>query len=402
MKFNLNKLILSTSQALDKIENEIFGISTYHSKRISYISLFIAKELNLSEDEIFDVAIYALLHDIGLSAAFFQLGSKEKVDIKFLERISLHCTIGEEYLYHMPFVGDHENIVKYHHEHYDGSGIFGLKGDQIPFMAQIINLADTIDMHFDLYNNISIQKDIIKFVENNPLFNPIISEAFIKLANSKIHFWIDLQNSNIDKAINRYMPIKIIETSYDEILKYTQIISKVTDTKSSVTRNHSTCVESISKRMAQFYKFDLEKLNKFSIASTLHDIGKLAIPNSILEKESGLSDRERTIMNEHIYYTYIFLEDIDHFDDIRRWASQHHEKLDGSGYPFGLKADEIDFESRLLACIDIYQALREVRSYKDAFSHEKAISILKDEAQKGLIDSEIVKDIDIVLKNYQK
>ena len=79
-----------------------------------------------------------------------------------------------------------------------------------------------------------------------------------------------------------------------------------------------------------------------------------------------------------------------------KWASYHHEMLDGTGYPFGLTGDELTKEDRMMAVIDIYQALTEARPYKEGFSHKKAIGILRELADKGQIDGKIVADADRV------
>ena len=88
------------------------------------------------------------------------------------------------------------------------------------------------------------------------------------------------------------------------------------------------------------------------------------------------------------------LSDIEGLEDITRWAALHHEKLDGSGYPFGMKADQLGKMERLLACLDIYQALCEERPYKKGFSHKAAIDILKEMGANNQLDMEIIQDID--------
>ena len=94
-------------------------------------------------------------------------------------------------------------------------------------------------------------------------------------------------------------------------------------------------------------------------------------------------------MKNHAGYTYSILSDVDDFEEIRDWAAFHHEKLNGKGYPFGKTADELNEPERIMACIDIYQALTEDRPYKKGLSHEKTCDILDDMAQKGFIDSTI-------------
>ena len=98
-------------------------------------------------------------------------------------------------------------------------------------------------------------------------------------------------------------------------------------------------------------------------------------------------------MKNHAGYTYLMLSQVDGFEDIRDWAAFHHEKLNGKGYPFGKTADELNEPERIMACIDIYQALTEDRPYKKGLSHEKTCEMLDDMAQKGFVDSDISKKI---------
>ena len=106
-----------------------------------------------------------------------------------------------------------------------------------------------------------------------------------------------------------------------------------------------------------------------------------------------LTDDEFSKMKNHAGYTYLILSEVNDFEEIRDWAAFHHEKLNGKGYPFGKTADELNEPERIMACIDIYQALTEDRPYKKGLSHEKTCEMLDDMAQKGFVDSDISKKI---------
>ena len=122
------------------------------------------------------------------------------------------------------------------------------------------------------------------------------------------------------------------------------------------------------------------------MAGALHDIGKLFVDIEVLEKPGRLDEEEYKHIQSHAYETYRLLSKIEGFEDIRDWASYHHEKLNGKGYPFGLTEEEMSQEMRLLACLDIYQALTEDRPYKAGMSHGKTIGILYELAEKGDLD----------------
>lgn len=140
--------------------------------------------------------------------------------------------------------------------------------------------------------------------------------------------------------------------------------------------------------------FDEETSQKMYLAGALHDIGKVAIGNEIIEKPGRLTEDEFAVMKHYAAYTYYILNEIDDFDEMRDWAAFHHERLDGTGYPFGKKAEELNTQERIMACVDIYQALTESRPYKKGMSYKKACEILEDMAGKGWLDTEITVQVD--------
>ena len=152
--------------------------------------------------------------------------------------------------------------------------------------------------------------------------------------------------------------------------------------------------------MAKYYNYSVDICVKLYLSAAFHDLGKLAIPPHILEKEGALTDEEFEIIKSHVLWTHNLLSEIKGFEEICYIAAAHHEKLDGTGYPHKKNADELDFNSRLLACIDIYQAVCEERPYHAARSHQETMPILYDMADKGKLDIRIVKDMDEVMAEY--
>lgn len=178
--------------------------------------------------------------------------------------------------------------------------------------------------------------------------------------------------------------------SEDEILKY------AIDFRSKATVVHTISVQEISVQIANIINLDEETTMKIKIASMLHDIGKISIPVEILEKQGKLTLEEYDKIKNHAIVGYRILSDLG-LDDIRDIAALHHEKLDGTGYPFKLKDSEISLEVRIVAIADIISALVGKRSYKGEFSKETVISILSDMALNNKIDNDICK---IVIDKY--
>lgn len=404
MKFNLNQFLLAISDALDFVEIDILGASMHHAKRVAYISLKLADLYDFSEEEKFDLCSFSVLHDNGLCQEVLldRVNNRlKKANHNILEQYTIHCQIGEDNIKNFPFQTNHKDIVKYHHENYDGSGVFGLKGDEIPLIAQIIALADTVDNLFHFENpTIQNRNRIIRFInkKRDILYASSLVDRFNILANNT-SFWLDLQSTNLEKLLLKKLPNFDIEVSLDELVKISSVFRNIVDSNSEFTGNHSSGLSQKIYIMAKYYGYDSEKTKKLIIAANLHDLGKLAISNSILNKKGALNDDEFAIIKAHTYYTRQALEKVDGFFDITNWASNHHEKLDGSGYPYGLNAKDLDFESRLMGCLDIYQALTENRPYREGLSHEKTMCILYEQVNKGLIDAQIVNDIEKVFKN---
>jgi len=401
-KLDLNDFLLALSYTIDFVEMDILGVTSNHSKRVAYISLNLAKEIGLSDEECFDIVALSILHDNGVSESIFhsELNGTQHERLKFLEQFKDHCVIGEKNIKNFPFLTDVSNVIRYHHERYDGSGYFGISGEDIPIMAQIIALADLIDLEFNLKESYLEKEDqLLRYVREatNKWFSSRLVNAFFAVIK-KTNFQLDLMDELIDKVLLRKIYTFVKRLNYEEIRNMTKVFSRIIDCKSKFTAQHSLELSEKVAQMSEYYnKSDTEKL-KLMIAADLHDIGKLAIPNAILDKPGRISVQEFTLVKTHTYYTRMCLQSLNGFEDITEWASNHHEKLNGQGYPNGFKTDQLDFNSRLLACLDIYQALTEDRPYKQALSHEESIKILQEMSEQNLIDEAITKDLDTVFK----
>lgn len=400
MLFNLNEFLMAVSFALDFVEMDILGVTSNHGKRTAYISLKIAKELGLSFKALHDIVALSILHDNGVSEKSLHdtFLNNDLVSAKSIERIKEHCIIGEENAMQYPFLTVVKDVIKYHHEKYDGTGFFNLKYNDIPLMSQIIHMADFIEVNFDLKNsNLDIQNKILYFVnsEENKMFSPNVVHAFERITRNKT-FWEDLKSDNFNEILQNDTPQYIMELTFEEIKDITGVLSRIIDSKSKYTQRHSNDLADKVSIMADYYKMNYDEKMKLIIAANLHDIGKLAIPNHILDSPNKLSDEEFKIIKMHSYYTRMALQEIKGFEEITEWASNHHEKLNGQGYPFGKTAQELDFNSRLLACLDIYEALTEERPYRNGLIHKEAMKILFAMNIDGLIDTQITQDIDNV------
>jgi HD-GYP domain-containing protein (c-di-GMP phosphodiesterase class II) len=399
MDFNLNKFLRAIANTLDTVEIDIFGLPTNHSKRVAYLSIMIARVIELQEEEIFDLSSLAIMHDNGASLKILHDSlkgtAKEKLDI--MESRKEHCVIGNDNLKDFPFFTTPINVILYHHEKFDGSGFFGIKGNEIPLYSQIIVLADTLDLTFDLREGTQIKREVEAFIRKHigTFFSPVVADAFLQ-ASIRAGFWEGFQDLNIDSSLAKSVPLFSNVMSYEEIRELTKTLSRIIDAKSKYTYEHSLNLSAKMAIMADHYHIDSITKYKLLIASDLHDLGKLIISNEILDKPGRLMDIEYDEIMRHPVITRQCLENVSGFEDIAKWAGNHHEKLNGSGYPDGLFSEELDFYSRLLASLDVYQALTEERPYRSRMNHHKAMEVMQEMVDSGGLVPQVVRDVDLV------
>ena len=402
MLFNLNEFLMSISFALDFVELDLTGATSNHSKRVCYICYKIGENLGLNEKELYDLTALAILHDNGVSEKSLHdtLLGVNLENFTIIERRKEHCSAGENNISNFSFYSNVKNVLLYHHENYDGTGYFNIVGNDIPLMSQIIHLADILDMNFDFDNLSNDEHDkLLAFIEDskNIIFSGEVCDAFFNVSIHK-SFWLDLKRMFITNALKNIIPKFSKECSFKEIRDMTKSLSTIIDSKSPYTQLHSSGLAAKAAKLANHYGYNEEDTYELLIAADLHDIGKLAVPNSILEAKRKLTVDEYEVIKEHTYYTRIALAEIKGFENIVEWASNHHEKLNGDGYPFGKYQDELDFNSRLMGCLDIYQALTEDRPYRPSLTHKVAMRILNDMKNDTFIDSKITADIDSIFK----
>lgn len=407
MKINLTDTLYALSYALDTVQYEMGGISNEHGKNVAFISYFIGKYLKYDNDKLNDLVGLAILHDNAFTEYVREEYSEGKLlDIDELSSAEvdklregfltapMHNVVGEKNIRLIPFNTDVKNVLLYHHENADGTGPLKKKADEVPEMSEIIHIADMMDVFFDLKHMDRDKFDYaMKRMESfdGKLFShhmvTSLKESF------KYEDLLHLQNEGVINYLKSNLKSNVKDYTFDEIKGIATFFANIIDYKSSVTKNHSLGVANKCYKMAKYYGFDEDKAIRFYFAGAFHDIGKLIIKNDILEKPDKLTVSEFNEIKNHAKATEMILSQIEGIEDITRWASRHHEKLDGTGYNSAFKATDLSFEDRLLACVDIYQALTEKRSYKEKFIHDDSIKIMLDMADDNKIDKNIVLDI---------
>jgi HD-GYP domain-containing protein (c-di-GMP phosphodiesterase class II) len=209
-------------------------------------------------------------------------------------------------------------------------------------------------------------------------FDPRLAEAFERVAD-RPQFWETLRTDDLQRAIFGLEPAQCIKTVDEDYLDdIAAAFAKVVDSKSPYTSGHSERVTLFSDMIADKMGFSAERRRWLKRAALLHDIGKLGVSNAILDKPGKLDPDEWEAMKAHAALSEIILSRITAFRDLAPIAAAHHERLDGKGYPHGLKGDQIVLETRIITTADIFDALTADRPYRAAMPISKALAIMRE------------------------
>jgi cyclic di-GMP phosphodiesterase len=159
-------------------------------------------------------------------------------------------------------------------------------------------------------------------------------------------------------------------------------LSHALDLRDRETEGHSRRVTEVTVKLAQALNFSDEEIIQMRRGSLLHDIGKIGIPDSILHKPDSLTEEEWIIMRKHPQFAYDMLSPIEYLRPALAIPYSHHEKWDGTGYPRGLKGEEIPMSARLFAIADVWDAVTSDRPYRDAWTDEQALAYIREQAGK--------------------
>lgn len=419
-EIRLAELLGALSRALDMVEGQLSG----HCVRCCWIGIHIGREAGLNETEIWELYYTLLLKDLGCtstSARIHELYLTDDISFKrdvamldgsmpralrFIlmhtgskaglakrlrtlahvihnrreittELLETRCYRGAEIARKIRFSDSVAQGVQNLEEHWDGSGHpDGVRGDDISIYARIALLARTIDV-FQTADGVDAAK---REVENRAAtwFDPKLVMAFTRVAaDSK--FWDTLGSETLQKQIFALEPAQHTTVVDDDYLDdIAAAFAQVVDSKSPYTSGHSERVTLYSDMIAAEMGLSDTQRRWLRRAALLHDIGKLGVSNAILDKPGKLDAAEWEAMKMHAAHTETILSQIGAFEDLAKVAGAHHERLDGTGYPHGLKGDEITLETRIITVADIFDALTDERPYRAAMPEAKALEIMTD------------------------
>ncbi|MCG6441041.1 HD-GYP domain-containing protein [Vibrio parahaemolyticus] len=382
---DLKQALIWVARALDYV-----GVDdTHHSHRVAYIAYQCALALNWDLKKAEFCYFAGMIHDCGVSET---QEHKMLLDELIPQDAKAHCLRGYQTLKQCRLLSQFAVPVLYHHTHWDE-----LKHLDLPEfekdVAAILYLSDRLDFmraryvmncHCDI---VTLHEELIAecvLANAGTLFNPVMCEAMVKLIMTD-GFWFAMESENIETIGLNFKSIDWLQKQLTiwDMNSLGLFLARIVDAKSPFTYQHSQKVAELSRYLAGKLGLDEHDQEMLFIAGLVHDIGKLKTPDEILHKEGALSKQEYTRIKRHTIDTQLALHKVFPNAKIAEWASNHHERLDGSGYPYHKTAEELDIPSRIIAVADVFQALSQDRPYRGRMSQTQIAEIMDDLIEKN-------------------
>ncbi len=423
----LSDVFSALSFALDLTEGQPMG----HALRTCLVAQTIGERLGLTLAQQRDLYYAALLKDVGCSSNAAQLftlfggderiakGARMRVDwtnyfraafyamahvapaASWFERaarvarigrggpklakelVETRCERGAAIVGQLGLGAGAADAVRALDEHWDGRGQpRGLRGDEIPIVARILTLAQTLEV-FAVRDGETQALALVRRRAGR-WFDPVVVAACEGI-EAPLARWRSLSTRELQEAVVAAEPGGAALLAGTRLMdRIAQVFAEVVDAKSPFTGAHSQRTTQLAVSIGHQLGWPEADIAELRRAGLLHDLGKLTVPNSILDKPAPLTPSEWEVMRMHSYYTERILEHVRGFEWLAFASASHHERLDGGGYCRGLRGAQVPELSRVLAVADIYDALSTRRPYRPALESEQVLSILERDRNVGL------------------
>ena len=416
----LSEVLGAMSYALDLTEGQPPG----HCLRCCWIGMHLGHALGFSEDELWDLYYTLLLKDAGCSSnaarlcalygsddrsvksAFKKINSQDLFEVtgfvlkhaalgqglkeRFQTLLNLaqhgeslatelvvtRCERGAAIARQLGFSTRVAAAIHSLDEHWNGAGRpEGLRGSVIPAGARIALLAQVVDVFNTMGGSTAALEEAGQ--RSGSWFDPEIVRA-LKHVGAQPGFWEALRADGLAQRVQALEPqahaVLVDEIRLDQIA---EAFAQVVDSKSPYTYGHSARVARYAQAVAGALGLSPSRQQWLHRGALLHDLGKLGVSNSILDKPGSLTPQEWEAVRAHAGYTEDILSRITPFADLAKMAGAHHERLDGKGYPRGLTAEAISLETRIITLADIFDAITADRPYRAAIPLPQALEMME-------------------------
>jgi HD-GYP domain-containing protein (c-di-GMP phosphodiesterase class II) len=297
--------------------------------------------------------------------------------------VETRCDRGASIVARLGFPAEAAEAVRALDEYWNGRGQpSGLKGDEIPLLARIACLSQTFEVFFATHG-LAAAKEMLR-ERRGRWFDPAVADVVLAIGPDDA-LWSDLARDDTASLVRALEPVDHVLVLDDAGLdNICEAFADVIDAKSPFTASHSRGVATYAGVIGTELGFSPAELQLLRRAALLHDIGKLGIPNTILDKPAKLTEDEFARIRLHPQYTERILAGIPAFAGIAAIAAAHHERMDGRGYHRGVPAGDLHVSARVLAAADVFEALTADRPYRGPMDADAAIAIERADAGKAL------------------
>jgi HD-GYP domain-containing protein (c-di-GMP phosphodiesterase class II) len=379
MNYSGRSYYVGLLQALSQLLGSAKGYLSDHGPRVAMLAGHIGDRMGLSWKESSGLFFASILSDIGM------IGLAEEAwenPVPYLPghvraRVRRHPIRSEARVRLIPHLESLGPLVRHHHEWWNGSGYpDGLKGKEIPLGAQILRTADTVVAlgqarpHRGPLEPDAIYEAVERAIDVE--FGPEVGRTYLSLhqAGDLPTYRPATFQRQLARAARHLLPGEVSPLSSDHLLS---ILANLIDAKDPYTAGHSRRVAMLAVAVGSKLGFNGHMRSPLWAGGYLHDLGKLSVPLRILTKEGTLTNAEFERLKAHAKDGADILETITTLKHLAPGARHHHERWDGTGYPAGLRGDEIPLVGQILAVCDSYDAMTSQRAYRNSRSHESAL-----------------------------
>lgn len=378
---DLSEVVLALSDSLDLVGIDDVG----HGKRVAYLAVETARRLGLPRASCERLFFAAVLHDCGVSSSRVHrrlMGTLES------EGAAEHCRIGHEMLLSFEPLADLAGIILHHHDPWRELVSGGAQAE-VALLANAVHLADRADVLLsraprrDVLMN---RGEVRAFVEASERFAPDLVEAFLEVSDAQA-FWLALETRHLERfVLDEARTKRSRPMAPGDLRRLAMLFARLVDAKSPWTARHSENVARLATELGHLAGLPHSDCEKLELAGLLHDLGKLRVPDEILDKTGKLDAEEFAVVERHTFETWQILRRIRSFTEIAEWASLHHETPSGRGYPFRRAGARLPLPARLVAVADVFQALAQARPYRAPLAPRAILEVLRAMAGAGRLD----------------
>jgi len=379
----LGDIVFAVSAAMDFMSPELVD----HHLRVARIARTIARQLNLPLPQQEDVLLAAALHDAGA----FSL--RERLDLQRFEvrEAQEHAENGYRLLKAFPRFARAAELVRFHHVPWEHGRGEVFQGHPVPLGSHLLHLADRVSVLPVAWSRTrGLGREELRAVKDGAgsRFVPEFVEALADAA-ARPGFPREI-GAHGDGDLREDPSLGAAALSESDFRGLARLFWQLVDYRSRFTATHTSGVAAVAAFLAPLAGITGAAGRKVAMAAGLHDLGKLAVPSETLDKEQPLSREEHAALRDHPLHGWRILGRVRGLEQINTWASYHHERLDGSGYPFHVPGEMIPRESRIVAVADVFTAVTEERPYRRGMSPREAVGVLRDMAGGGALDIDVV------------